>query len=289
MKGKELKITYDNLDRDIFFCPLIKDSKGRNDFDDISKCAVWEENRTRYFSDKYFRAFLDIFKVLFNRLGIDPKLNLEKDELIDCWKELSNDVMLPLFNELKFARIYWTYSKYPFVVETWPWNAYLSHAPRIRRTWVYDPFENRKKFENVRYKSIDNKEYPDRKAKMNRKKVPVTIHLDPLYDINKTSRVLNENVEEILMMAREEMEKMEKEGHVFRKGVVKNERPRSFFETELRYLGHYRLFKCRGMEFHEVEEIFNKGSEKNKARPLEYDTFIKKVNKILPNLHFKFF
>jgi hypothetical protein len=77
--------------------------------------------------------------------------------------------------------------------------------------------------------------------------------------------VLLENVNEIMEMAKVQKESMEKEGCTFRKDKLKDERPRSWYETGLRYLGHYRLYKCEGWEFHDVEKEFEKASKKMNA------------------------
>ena len=52
MKWEGFTGKYDNLDRDIFFHGLIKDAKGRPEFDDVAKCKVWEENRTNVSYDQ---------------------------------------------------------------------------------------------------------------------------------------------------------------------------------------------------------------------------------------------
>ena len=117
-------------------------------------------------------------------------------------------------------------------------------------------------------------------------KLPVTIQVDPLYDESNLKRVLLENVNEIMEMAKLQQGKMEKEGYTFRKDKLKDERPRSWYETGLRYLGHYRLYKCEGWEFHDVEKEFEKASKKMNVRPIEKATYMKKVKKELPDLPF---
>ena len=290
MKGKELKITYDNLDRDVFFCGLVKDGKGRKDFDDTCKCAVWEENRTKYQMVEGYRYLIDFsrgVKLMFESLMDDASSPNAKEDVMGKWVNFRNELIYQYFDEIDVARIYHYWRNFPTNVISWPKKAYLSHAPKIRKTWKYDPFEDRKRFEDVRKKSIGDKDfvdYPEGKGKKHTMKVPITIEVNPLYDVENMSRVLIDNAEVVLELANIQKKKMEKLGFIFGETGPKNERPRSWYETALRYLGHYRLFKCKGMEFHEVEAIFNKGWEKNKARAMDKDTYMKKVKGVLRNL-----
>ena len=41
MKKEELKFSYDSLDRDIFFAPVIEGKRDRTGFEDTDKCMVW--------------------------------------------------------------------------------------------------------------------------------------------------------------------------------------------------------------------------------------------------------
>lgn len=292
MKKEELKISYDNLNRDIFFASLIKGKKGRTDFDDTAKCYVWEESRTRYLSDDRFRLLVDYSKnvrKVFDTLMKHAVLPEQKKQVRIVWDLYFDKEIRPNFSPFDLCKIQYYWRNFPCNELTWPKKAYLSHAPKIRNTWEYDLFEDRKKYESFYTESIGDKVekmYPEGMVKKVTMKFPVTIQIDPLYDEPNLKRVLLENVNEIMEMAKVQKESMEKEGYTFRKDKLKNERPRSWYETGLRYLGHYRLHKCEGWEFHDVEKEFEKASQKLNVRPIERATFMKKVKKELPNLPF---
>jgi hypothetical protein len=290
MKWEGFTGKYDNLDRDIFFSTIIKDSKRRPDFDDTAKCMVWEENRTRYYMDSKWRILIDYsknVKKVFDTLIKHAELAEQKEQVQMAWDLYLKEEILAKFSLLDLAKVQFYWGNFPYNELSWPEKAYLSHPPKVRKTWKYDPFEDRKKYESLRSKSVGDKEftdYPEGKGKKATMKVPVTIEVDPVYDDANLKRVLMENVHEVMEMAQERKARMEKEGYIFRKEKPKDERPRSWYETGLRYLGHYRLYKCEGWEYHRVEQAFNKGWEKKKARPIERDTFMKKVKKELPYL-----
>jgi hypothetical protein len=290
MKWEGFTGNYDNLDKDIFFSGLTKDVKGRTEFDDVAKCMVWEENRTKYHTIENFRQIIDFsrgVRVLFEDLREKAKTPEQNDNVMELWKKFRDDFLFNTFDLEGLTRIYHYWGNFPTNIPSWPEKAYLSHSPKVRKTWKYDPFEDRKKYESLRFKSIGDKEFKDYsegKAKKATMKVPVTIEVDPVYDEANLKRVLVENVHEIIEMAQERKSCMEKEGYTFRKEKPKDERPRSWYETGLRYLGHYRLYKCKGLEFHNVEKTFLKGWEKKKAKPIERDTFMKKVKNELPFL-----
>ena len=292
MKKEELKVSYDNLDRDIFFASVIKGKKDRTDFEDTAKCMVWEQNRTRYYVDKRFRVLVDysknvrkLFEDLMER-AVKPE---QKEQVKMVWKVYEQKEIIPNFSLEDLTRIYFYWDNYPFNVSAWPEKPYLSHAPKIRSAWRYDPFEDRKKYESFYTESTGDrveKMHPEGMGKKVTMKLPVTIQVDPLYDESNLKRVLLENVNEIMEMAKLQKESMEKEGYTFCKDKLKDKRPRSWYETGLRYLGHYRLHKCEGWEFHDVEKEFEKASQKLNVRPIERATFMKKVKKELPNLPF---
>jgi len=290
MKWEGFTGKYDNLDRDIFFHGLIKDAKGRPEFDDVAKCKVWEENRTKYHTIKNYRTIIDFSKSvrkMFEDMMSRASSPEEKQNVVELWKKFRDEYLFNTFDHKDLTRFYVYWGNYPTNVPSWPDKAYLSHAPKIRKTWKYDPFENRKKYESLYFRSVGDKElkpYPEGDGKKVTMKVPITIEVDPLYDEANLKRVLIDNANEVMKMAQEKRAKMEKNGYVFRKEQLKDERPRSWYETELRYLGHYRLYKCEGWEYHKVEEAFNKGWKKKKARPIEKETFMKKVKKELPFL-----
>ena len=292
MKDEELKVSYDNLDRDIFFASLAKDKKGRTDFDDTAKCKVWEENRTRYFVDKRFHVLVDYSKnvrKLFDDLMERADKPEQKEQVGIFWKLYEEKEIRPNFSLKDLVKIYGFWNNFPSNLPSWPEKPYLSHAPKIRRAWSYDPFEDRKKYESFYTESTGDKVekmHPEGMGKKVTMKLPVTIQIDPLYDESNLKRVLLENVNEIMEMAKLQREKMEKEGYTFRKDKLKAERPRSWYETRLRYLGHYRLYKCEGWEFHDVEKEFEKASKKMNVRPIEKATYMKKVKRELPDLPF---
>ena len=292
MNNEELKVSYDNLDRDIFFASLAKDKKGRTDFDDTAKCMVWEENRTRYFINERFRTLVNCSKILrklYENLMVRADKTKQKEEAKIAWKNYLQEEITPNFSLEELAKMDFYRVNYPFNVSAWPEKPYLSHVPKIRRAWSYDPFEDRKKYESFYTESTGDKVekmHPEGMGKKVTMKLPVTIQVDPLYDESNLKRVLLENVNEIMEMAKLQQGKMEKEGYTFRKDKLKNERPRSWYETGLRYLGHYRLHKCEGWEFHDVEKEFEKASQKLNVRPIERATFKKKIKKELPNLPF---
>jgi hypothetical protein len=290
MKDDESNAIYDNLDRDIFFTTIIKDNKGRPDFDDTAKCMVWEENRTRYYMDSNWRVLVDYSKnvrKVFDTLMKHAELPEQKEQVKLVWNHYLKEEIIPNFSPLDLTKVQYYWGNFPYNELSWPEKPYLSHPPKKRNTWKYDPFLDRKKYESLYFKSIGDKElksYPEGDGQKVTMKVPVTIEVDPLYDETNLKRVLMDNVQEVMEMAEQKRAEMEKEGYLFRKEQPKDERPRSWYETGLRYLGHYRLYKCERWEYHKVEEAFNKGWEKKKARPIEKETFMKKVKKELPYL-----
>ena len=83
-REKELKITYDNLDRDVFFAALVKDGKGRNDFYDTCKCAVWEETEQSIKWSKDTDTLIDFsrgVKLMSNRSWMMLQVQTQKKML----------------------------------------------------------------------------------------------------------------------------------------------------------------------------------------------------------------
>tara|TARA_B100001093_G_C26632830_1_gene929668 strand:+ start:136 stop:1014 length:879 start_codon:yes stop_codon:yes gene_type:complete len=292
MKKEALRISYDNLDRDVFFASVIKGKKDRTDFEDTAKCMLWEENRTRYFTDERFRTLVNCSKILrklYENLIVRADKTKQKEEAKIAWKNYVQKEITPNFSLQDLAKIDFYQVNYPYNVSAWPEKAYLSHAPKVRKTWKYDPLEDKKNYESLYTESIGDKVEkmgPEGMGKVVTLKLPVTIQIDPLYDESNLKRVLLENVNEIMEMAKLQQGKMEKEGYAFRKEKPKDQRPRSWYETGLRYLGHYRLHKCEGWEFHDVEKAFEKASQKMDVRPIERATFMKKAKKELRVLPF---
>lgn len=281
---------YDNFDRDIFFHPLIKGKKGRLDFYDTCKCMVWEESRTRYEVDEEFRQELDLnmgIRRMFDSLMVDASSPEETRGVASIGERFQNEFMSNAMTKEQLSRHYFFWSNFPCNVQTWPEKAYLSHQPKIRKTWCYEPFSEKKKYENISFESIGDKEpspYKEGFGKEVTMKVPITINLDPFWDEMNLRRVLNENIGQIQQMVHAQKEILEKEGYVFRSEKPKEQRPRSWYEKGLRFLGHYRLYKCEGWRFYKIEELFKKACDDGKASSMEKDHFMKKVKKELPQL-----
>jgi hypothetical protein len=290
-KLKERFFKYDKMDRDIFFTTIIKNNKGRHDFVDTAKCMVWEENRTRYETDPTWRVLVDYSKKVrktFDMLMNSAKLPQQRDQVKNFWDLYNKEEIVPNFSPKDYAKLNFYWRNFPFNEPSWPDKAYLSHPPKKRRVWNYDPEVDRKQYESLRFKSVGDKadmEYAEGWFKKTTTKVPVVIEIDPLYDEANLKRVLSENVNEVHEMGQQARAVMEKEGYVFPDVQLKYGRPRSLYQTGLRYLGYYRLYKCEGWEFHQVDQAFEKAWGKKKATPIEKETFMRKVGKVLPHLH----
>ncbi len=116
MKWEGFTGKFDNLDRDIFFHGLIKDAKGRPELDDVAKCKVWEENRTKYHTIKNYRTIIDFSKSvrkMFDDIMSRASSPEEKQNVVELWNKFRDEYLFNTFDHEGLTRIFHYWGNFP--------------------------------------------------------------------------------------------------------------------------------------------------------------------------------
>ena len=136
--------------------------------------------------------------------------------------------------------------------------------------------------------------------------MPVTINIDPLVDPTVSKKIVSENLDLVMSIARSEKKVMEKRGYRFlgseqvseikklerafvehREGVYSPYDPifkpktLNIYNSALHFLGLYRLVACMGLKWHEVENKFKLHFDRGGEVPMTLEHYNSRVKDVL--------
>ena len=317
MESTKIPFDYSNFSRDILFediQPSAKDKKKR-DFIDCCKCLVWEENRTRYEKDESFRKKINFFKE-------------------NCYRR-SNSFINEVLKEsdvISRGEVDFFHYNYPYNIPNFPQYPYLRYTYSTRCRWKYDPTEGRKQYcKKLLFEGLigdkDHKIYKTKKVhllkdeshprasvlrldetcgKVITRTVPITINIDPLVDPSVSKKIINDNFEDLMEIARAQKSLMQSEGYQFltKKQIEEMRRlqkdyvefnngiysafdpllkPKTIlaYMSALQFLGLYRLLECQGLKWSQVEKVYDDHNQQLNTVPMTLKHYKYKVRKVL--------
>ena len=305
---KKLQV-FEDMDRDIFFQPTQMNRLNRVHAGDRYKCFIWELLRTKCLVDnstmKMVQSRKKVFefeKEIFSGSEISEKNRLKYMELgKEAFPSIEEFGPLTMQDE------------FPITWDNFPSKGYLFHEPNSRLQWEHtnpeinyrnptcskplsfthileQPSDDIKLYEFTQSSALtiaERQKMFDLKLAVSNK-VSVNLCLDPMWSIGQLEIILREHSEEIHNAAQVEKLRLEKLGHEFSEPVhIPKKRTLRLIQTNLSYLGYYRLLECEKWGWDEANSAFDakfSSGEKSKVIPKSLEHYRSSVRERLPDL-----
>lgn len=139
---------------------------------------------------------------------------------------------------------------FPYYVDSFPDKPYLSHSLKVRQSWRFvkeaSTFNHE---EDLLHPFLGTNEEVDlgfMKGKLQSYKVPLTLYINPSWNKTKFRTLVREQTDNIYKALESEKRYYERNGYEF--APSHDFQPIRHWSRMLKALGHYRLFKCVGLD-----------------------------------------
>ena len=169
---------------------------------------------------------------------------------------------------------------FPFYIDSFYEKPYMSHPPKERKAWKFVKYENTFNYEEDLLHPFlgtnEEVELGDFKGKLPTYKAPVTLYINPTWNKTKFRSLVSDQTDKIYRMLESKKQYLERRGYIFAPGD--DTQPIRTWDKLLKALGHYRLYKCIGLEEHLVRHWYGDDSY------IDEKTMRREIKDSLPNL-----